>query len=365
MKIHWTGNYFDGVSAKRFEATVELNPHAIVIKVPGGDTHMWPHEEIRQAQGYYRGEPVRLERGEDPIEAVVVSEGGFLEALRRIADGHGARYHDPAVSRRRNAIVAGSAALSLAVIVFFYFIGIPWLAAVAAERVPPQWEAKLGEGVSNNITTFFDVCDDEAANGAVGEIVATLDAAAGDHPYTFDVKIVKSPIVNALAAPGGYIIIFSGLIERTDNPEELAGVVAHEMEHVLRKHSLKSMFKAFSTQMLFAAVFGDATVVSDTLGNLDSLRYSRDFEEEADTLGSKLLANAGVDPAGMVRFFEILKEEVGEGSESLKYFSSHPLTGERINTLTKANSARAGTYTPLLPHLDWAAVGEACADDSP
>src|SRR5207248_840587 len=92
-------------------------------------------------------------------------------------------------------------------------------------------------------------------------IVAALPAKARPQPYTFRVAVVNSSIVNAVAAPGGHVILFRGLLERTDSAEELAGVLAHEVEHVLHRHVTRAIFQQASTGVLMAALVGDVSGV--------------------------------------------------------------------------------------------------------
>ena len=130
-------------------------------------------------------------------------------------------------------------------------------------------------------------------------------------PYTFRLIVVDNDMVNAFATPGGYIVVFRGLLERTGSAEELAGVLAHEMQHVLRRHGTKTLFRQLSTRALIAVFSGDLESVGtmlETAEALGGLRYRRQDETEADREGMRLIQRARVDPAGMIAFFATLEQ---------------------------------------------------------
>ncbi|MBI5627862.1 MAG: M48 family metallopeptidase, partial [Candidatus Rokubacteria bacterium] len=176
---------------------------------------------------------------------------------------------------------------------------------------------------------------------------------------------VDDPTVNALAAPGGFIVVFRGLLERTRTPEELAGVLAHEIEHVLQRHATKALVQHVSTGLLFTALTGDVSGVMaygfESARVLGTLRYSRAAEEEADTEGMRLLLAAHIDPAGMIAFFEGMEKRRGEAPGLLTYLSTHPAPEERVARLTRL--ARAPVPAPsrkLLDGYDWADIRRIC-----
>jgi hypothetical protein len=129
------------------------------------------------------------------------------------------------------------------------------------------------------------------------------------------VIVANNPTVNALATPGGSIVVFRGLLERTENAEELAGVLAHEIQHVMHRHSTKAILRQASAGVLMAALVGDVSAVVafglQSARTLGDLRYSRQAELEADRDGARMLHAAAVDPAGMVSFFQAMQREEG------------------------------------------------------
>jgi predicted Zn-dependent protease len=158
-------------------------------------------------------------------------------------------------------------------------------------------------------------------------------------------------------------VIFHGLLERTRTPEELAGVVAHELQHILLRHTTRAVIQDVGTGLLLMALTGDMTgplaYGLQTARALGTLRYSRGAEDEADREGMKMLIAARVDPAGMIAFFETIQKEEGAQPEALAYLSSHPMPAARIAGL-KTMAAAARAAEPILPAGDWPALTRRC-----
>jgi predicted Zn-dependent protease len=152
--------------------------------------------------------------------------------------------------------------------------------------------------------------------------------------YDIEILYVKKDEVNAYAMPGGYMVVYDGIIKKMKSEEELAGLLAHEFSHIQLKHTLKSTFNSIGFSALLQIIFGgfDDSVIG-LLGNqteqLRQLHYSRTLEQEADENGFNLMKEQQLDPQGMVNLFERLKAESNDIIPSI--LSTHPLPEERIN----------------------------------
>jgi predicted Zn-dependent protease len=181
--------------------------------------------------------------------------------------------------------------------------------------------------------------------------------------------IVNNPSVNALAAPGGYVVIFRGLLERTQSAEELAGVLAHEFQHILLRHSTQALLRSASTGLLLAAITGDMTGLMayglEGARVLGELRYSRLNEEEADRAGFQMLVDAGVDTAGIIALFEKLTTERSKAITLPPYLSTHPNAEQRIERLRSFDSRAQPVTTRLLPGVAWREVRSICEATRP
>jgi len=176
----------------------------------------------------------------------------------------------------------------------------------------------------------------------VAQIGANLVAVSDrkDLPYTF--KVLKSKEVNALALPGGFIYVFQGLIDYMPSDEELAGVLGHELGHVVKRHTVRQMEKSLTMGFLFGFIFGDRGVFLQNLAyNALLADYSREDEREADRLGFVHSYKAGYNPYSMLLSMQKLADM--ENKPSYGLFSSHPEPGPRV-ALVKKYISQAGVY---------------------
>ncbi|MCB1171574.1 MAG: M48 family metallopeptidase, partial [Leptospiraceae bacterium] len=208
----------------------------------------------------------------------------------------------------------------------------------AIDSIPPEAEIKLGELVEKNLTSTMSVIKDPVVNEGVETITRPLTEVA-ESPLPFTFHVVQHQEVNAFAIPGGSIFIHSALIEKANSAEEIAGVMAHEMAHVIHRHGMQLMVRRIGLYVLIGAMFGDTqgliAALADQGGFLLSQKFSRDFERQADETGFKILVAANIDPSGMLTFFERIKEiqeeQMSDTEQSaMAIMGTHPATEERI-----------------------------------
>jgi predicted Zn-dependent protease len=217
------------------------------------------------------------------------------------------------------------------------------LIEVVADRVPTSLETALGDGVLAQLEKGRSFVETPEPLSGLSRMTGPLLAALPEQEYAFRFHIVADPSINAFALPGGSVVIHSGLLLKATSPEEVLGVLAHEMAHVTRRHSLRQLVGTLGLFTVVQALFGDLTgmaaVLTEGGTELLSLRFSRDHEREADDAGWDYLLAAGVDPRGMLSFFTKLREEeerlgpVSSAQGYLALLSTHPATPERIERL--------------------------------
>lgn len=357
------GHYLDGRTAERHCVRVRLTRTGLHIVLENGDVLSWPLEEIRQPGNFFGDDQIRLERGGDTPEVLLVPGGLFLKTADAVWPASKKRFRAPAQGRKWARAALLSAAGAVAVLCGLYFWGIPALASFLAPRIPVAWEEKLGQSVVRQLAPPEMQCRDSVQVRKVEEILSTLASSVPQAPYSFRVIVVNNPSVNALATPGGTIVVFRGLLDKTSTPEELAGVLAHEVQHILRRHATQALLQQLSMKMLLAAAVGDAKGLSYGLEGaqvLGMLRYSRHYEEEADAEAIRLLIASGIDPRGLVSFFETIQKD---GEKSLKipaYLSTHPDMEVRIQRLKALASGAPVPRTQLLPGYEWRDVHGFC-----
>jgi len=227
----------------------------------------------------------------------------------------------------------GALALSL-------WFGSDLLVEYAVNRIPVEWEQKLGESAYRDFLLQQTVIKEGPAVAAVNEITKRLTEKIPDDPYKFEVSVVKSDAVNAFALPGGYVVVFTGLMKKAETGEELAGVLSHEFNHVLRRHGLNRMVKQLGLFAVVSIVLGNQQgligLMKQVGVELLTLKFGREQETEADLTGLQLLHRARIDPNGMVRFFERLSEQ---DKEKVEILSTHPMSQGRAQRLKAEISA--------------------------
>lgn len=202
--------------------------------------------------------------------------------------------------------------------------GLPWLAAKAASWVPVEFERQMGEAMAAALPRTNKPC--------LEEVSAQLQRALpAETPYRFQIRCADSPEVNAFAAPGGLIVVFDGLLDRVRSTDLEAAIVAHEMQHVLHRHSIRAIFRAFAVQAVFALALGDVSSLAAQLaGGVTSLHYQRADEDEADRHTVQLLHKAGFDAEAMPAMLETLEKATRDNPQLPEWISSHPDIKERI-----------------------------------
>lgn len=366
IQITWQGYYLDGKTADKQAVEIQLQSGGLKITTKTGIVFLWPYQELRQTQGFYRNEPVQLERGGKMPEILLIKDHEFLTSLHHFTPQAAKRFHNPALRGLRLRLTLYAAAGIITVGVFFYIWGIPLLAKTITPHIPLSWEKGMGESILSIMAPEERRCNDKELQQAIDEIVARL-SAADPGPYSFKVFVVKSPVFNAVALPGGNIVVFGGLLEKTQSPESLAAVLAHEMQHIKKRHVTKRIIEDSSTGLIISAVSGDVTG-SMLYGvkiahNLAMLSYSRQDEEEADKGGMKMLLAANLDPEAMVHFFEIMKEEK-QKFKIPQYLSTHPDLDERISqlkTIIAESKTNQHAYTKLSFDNNWNQIKKVCS----
>jgi predicted Zn-dependent protease len=180
-------------------------------------------------------------------------------------------------------------------------------------------------------------------------------SAAGTTGWNFDFHLLRDPrTINAFALPGGQIFITAALMQRLETEGQLAGVLGHEVGHVVARHSAQRMAKQQLTQGLTGAVMVASGTPSEAkmaaaIGQMVNMKYGREDELESDELGVRFMSEAHYDPRAMIGVQQILDEAAG-GAQPVEFLSTHPSTGNRIETIQAAIDRQFPNGVP--PGLD-------------
>lgn len=247
--------------------------------------------------------------------------------------------------RRRNRMLVAGLVLGLVALILGLFVFKSWAVRRIAEEIPHTWEIELGEASFSAITANAVLIQDAQLQQQLDSFAGQLTSALEDTRYPFRFHIVEDPSLNAFALPGGHVVIHSGALLKARRGEEILGLLAHEIAHVNRRHSLHAIVDEVSFSILLGALIGDAgalgSVIHATAPTLNQRAYSRDNERDADLTGMSYLIKAGIDPSGPIDLFRLIEREVptGQAGELLAFASTHPATQERIATLERAVAA--------------------------
>jgi beta-barrel assembly-enhancing protease len=259
------------------------------------------------------------------------------------------------VRHRRRLVWSLIGGAILATVLGLWF-GSDLLVELAVSRIPVEWEQKLGESAYRDFLSHQETMKEGLAVTALGEMTKRLTDQIPDNPYKFDVTVVRSDVVNAFALPGGYVVVFTGLMKKAESGEEVAGVLSHELNHVLQRHGLERIVKSLGLLTVAAIVFGNQQGLVGMMKQLGvellTLKFSREQETEADLTGLQLLQRAKIDPSGMIRFFERLSEK---DQGRVEWLSTHPMSTARADRL-KSELAALPKKLPEPFTFDWKQV---------
>lgn len=248
--------------------------------------------------------------------------------------------------------------LVIAVISLISYFGSQTYNPVVGENqhlsLTPEQEIALGlQSVPEMVQEFGGVSPDSNAQATVDAVGGKLvnSSKAKDTPWQFEFTVLNDPqTINAFALPGGQVFITEALLSRLQNEDQVAGVLSHEIVHVLARHSAQQIAKSDLTNGLLGAVTvasGDASTAQTAamVAQLVNMKYGRDDETQSDTIGICLMIDAQYDPNAMVEVMQILEQASG-GSQQPEWFSTHPSPQNRIQNIKQA-IAEASTKCPL------------------
>ncbi|PWE32539.1 peptidase M48 Ste24p [Maritimibacter sp. 55A14] len=260
--------------------------------------------------------------------------------------------------------MAAGAAGSVMVIIF---VLVPLLANQLATLLPPEGEKALGDATLSQIREALSqsraplaVCEDADGQAALDAMVARL-AAGADLPYPLQVQVLDHGMVNAFALPGGHVILFEGLIDAAEEPEEVAAVLAHEIGHVAARDPARIALRTAGSIGVLGLLLGDfagGSVVLLLTERLIQANYTRAAETAADDFAHGLLKRAGMPPEALGAMFRRLREKHGDAKGLVAHFASHPRLADRIAAAERAGDAAA--REPALTEAQWQAFRGIC-----
>ena len=337
---------YDGESAVRHEIDVERQGAEFLLRFADGDlVALAPasltHLESRPGCRIYGRSDIRgwrLGLPDDPpadIAALLPRPQRYGRWIDRIG-------------------LAPAVAIAVAISAGVLFAGsrLPvWL----APHIPLEWEKRYGDALVGDYGGKF--CKGRGGQEALDKLTARLSGGKA-----LNVRVVDIDLVNAAALPGGNIVLFDELLTESDSPDEVAGVLAHEIAHIERRHVTQAMIRELGLGLVVTALGGT------TGGNIESVlatSHTRGAEREADADAIAKLRRANISPLPTAGFFaRMAKDEakLGRIADGLSYVSTHPMSSEREKRF-RESAGKGRKYAAALSRDEWEALFNICAHD--
>lgn len=357
-----SGTYFDGAQAvpSTIELTVDEETKALVGLAETGTEVHWPLGNIREVPDQAGADQMVLQLTDDPVQRIVLTDHSLGPRLPH-------RRKRPKVTKR--APLFGWAAAALTSVALIIFVLVPVMANQLARFIPPEGERALGQVTLQQIQNALDqtglnpvpVCENSEGLAALAKMEARLQSALPE-PQALTVSVLDHEMINAFALPGNYIVLFRGLIEKAQTPEEVASVFAHEIGHVVSRdptrHALRSAGSLGVLGLLFGDFAGGAAVLL-LAERLIEAQYSQEAESDADLFAHAVLQKAEIAPSALATIFERFRALGGDTTPFVAHFLSHPSLGDRIQAARDA-TPDGFDAVPLLTAQEWRALQNIC-----
>jgi predicted Zn-dependent protease len=345
--------YFDGLRAVAHEVQVSLDALGLTITRNSGEVDRWGRDEVSAKPGSEHEPVFRVISSRAPGAQLVVEDAAAIRSLTSTL----ASLQGRVPRRRRPGYWVGLSAGALAVVAAVV-LAVDRLPEWAAPLVPAEWEAWFGGRVIDSLAQQGGFCRGQAGQAALDDLAGRLSAAAGlEKPVT--VRVINWRIVNAFAVPGAQVGVLRGLIDHAESGDEVAGVLAHEIGHVVHRHPTVGMLRQLGLAATVQLLLGGSGVgVQDAASfgqTLLTLSYSRSAEAAADATALEILGKAGLDAHGLNRFFTRLQKLGDVETSTPSLLLTHPPTAERL-----AATAQAPNGAPALTPAQWQALRTIC-----
>lgn len=355
----WQASYFDGTSAKLIKVKVSIGANELLVQtIEDGNRVAWPFGDIELISSGSDGARVELGCDSLPSARLRLEGPAILEELQERIPRLGKT--DWRGGAKLTGLISAGLGLLLAILYFLPVLIVP--------IIPDSYARHLGDSVSSQILiSFGGACGGEDGADVLDQLAAKLTPEDTDG-FRIRVDVVNSPVVNAVALPGGRIIFFRGLIDKAESADEVAGVLAHEIGHVAHRHGLENMARTLGFQVVLGALVGGTT--GETGQMMLSMSFSRDAEREADRMAIDMLSGAGISAEGFAAFFDRIGgnkkpgEDEHQGDEGRGFFdlagtlvSSHPASPERATLAREQNLPQS---RPALDAEEWNALQSIC-----
>ena len=311
------GVFDDALESGRMGGTVSFDSQGVSLTQHDG-SRAWSigWHEVTVTEGGASGKMLFFRHRETGVMIFTEAKGALEAAEQAAGAGYEAIWVEVrAHASKRRFSEGGLWGLLLASVVLGIW-GLFWLASdgvdYAVQQMPTSVDRTLGDSAKDSMSDFGEPVKDEEVRALCMAIFDALKVhAPQDQGFEYRLEVLQNEMPNAFAMPGGQMVILTGLLEILDTPEEVAGVLAHELAHVYRRHSLKRLLQATGLitlgQIAMGDVAGAAGMLAGAAGMAALQHYSREAEEDADRQGTELMHRAGIDPENLAEAFRKLQ----------------------------------------------------------
>ena len=362
------GEFEGGVFSKEIDggragASIRMDDRGLIALLSDGEQFFLSYSECNLEIGGASGRMVFC-RNDDRSLTIFCEDKKFTAALERASGGELLERLEEINATGRRRSLAGQFGfwgflVGCALLLVGGWYGILWGARAAVPHVPFTVDQQLGEAVYEQALDEVaqmtgeekvTLIEDDAVRLPLQKLVDDLAVHSRMPQVKFQVLVCDTEIPNAVALPGGRMIVFRGLIDLVETPEELLAVLAHEMSHVTLRHHLQSIGESIGVIVALDILVGDVgglvALGAEALRAAALMSKSREHEHEADLEGVRMLHKAGIDPAHAIGMLESLPH--GDIPDALDWLSSHPDIEERVAAIRKlVDELPPRAYSPL------------------
>ena len=348
--------FFYSWNGARRGVTITLAADSLQFEGSETPLHTWPYEELEAIARPQSGQAFGVTHKGQPGARLVFGDGSLMAALRARAPQLRRRLSDRSFGRGS----AWAAGLVAAIFVAGYMV-LQLVPQRIAFILPDSWRERVGAQVEAALSQGARQCSGAAGMQALAAIMAKIaEGQPGLPPVS--IRVYDVSVTNAFAMPGERILITYQLIRQARRPEQVAGVLAHELGHVAFRHSETQLVRATGLQILLGMLSGGDTASSIT-SVAAILSYSREAEVEADDYAITSMISAAIDPMGLKEFFEqVLKEDsnssTGTFGKIRSLLGTHPGTEDRIHKIHPLPVDVVAR--PVLTDAQWKALKGIC-----
>lgn len=347
--------YYDGESAGVQEVMLRVTTSELVIYRPADSSIVarWPVADLSVlGDSQHEAVPPVTVRGSEA--RLAIEDLAWRKQLASLVPALKPLALEPVKVAPR----LGAYSLAIVALIGLFWSAIEYGTGYAAPLLPYSWQVKLGETVLDQLIADEEECTGKAGLAAINRLANDLAKEAG-YKHEVTVHVVKGGPVNAFTLPGSILVFYSDLIDQATSTQ-VAGVLAHEIGHVVHYHPTKGLVRAYGIDLLIRLLSGGYSDVLSTFGTggtaLLAMRNGRAFEREADETGVRLLEKGGLRADGVSTFFEqMLKTKPGDAAQEAGIWSSHPPTQERIAATKRPPSGKLPFST-----AEWQALKNVC-----